>query len=196
MSNPSQHQLPEGNYWIVQPVLRGGMLLAPLARPSEDESWTIGQRFASSLVEPVVVKIRSGYEDASPRPFLGVPPVMSDRLATVLRSAGVGNLDLYDAELRSSDGAVALRGYKAFNLIGLVEAADISATRFAAASTSRLIDAAIDSLAIDESAIGGQLMFRLAEQTSAIMVHRKIRAAIEVAGIEHIKFVSPSEFIG
>ena len=43
---------------------------------------------------------------------------------------------------------------------------------------------------------GGRLMFRLAENTSAILVHRSVRDAIEAAGIEAVRFVEPADFLG
>jgi hypothetical protein len=186
---------PEDDYYAMQSDMAGGMLLAPLRYAPNDARWTVGQRFVQAPAEPVVAKIRNGYEDAEPRPFLGVPPIVSDKLLAVLRAAGVSNLDVYDAVLQSADGSVALKGYKAFNLIGLVAAADLAQTRFAPDNASRFLDASIDGLVIDPAKAGGQLMFRLAENTSAILVHRSVKAAIESAGIAHIEFLKPSEFL-
>lgn len=155
-------------YDVLQPVLRGGMLLAPLRDAPGEASWTVGVRFAVPPPEPVEVHIRDGYEDAEPRPFLGVPPIVRDDLLAVLRGAGVDNLDVYDAVLRSRDGAVRIAGYKAFNLIGLVDAVDRGQ---------------------------GRRMFRLAEDTSAILVHRSVRDAIEAAGIGPLRFVAPADHL-
>lgn len=196
MGDESPTARSASDYWVLQPVVRGGMLLAPLVRPGEDQSWTLGQRFQDRPIEPLVAKIRPGYEGAEPRPFLGVPPVMSAQMAQVLLGAGVGNLDLYDLVLRSADGSIALGGYKAFNLIGLIQAADLAGTRFSPENPSRHLDASIDALSISKPAAAGQLMFRLAEQTSAIIVHDRVRAAVEAAGIQHVTFVAPSQYIG
>jgi hypothetical protein len=186
---------PEDDYYAIEPDMSGGMLLSPLRYAPNDEAWTVGMRFTQAPAEPVVAKIRKGYEEAEPRPFVGVPPIVSDRLLAVLRGAGVSNLDVYDAVLQSADGAVALKGYKAFNLIGLIAAADLAQTRFAPDNASRFLDASIDGLVIDPVKARGQLMFRLAENTSAILVHRSVKAAIEAAGIAHIDFLKPSEFL-
>lgn len=183
-------------YFVVQPVLRGGMLLAPLRDAPDEQGWTVGERFTTPPPEPVIAKIRSGYEDAEPRPFLGVPPIMSEALHRVLVAAGVDNLDVYRAILRSADGAVERGGFLAFNLVGLIAAADVEATRFSPGHPSRRIDAAIDSLAIDPARAAGGKMFRLAEQTSAIVVHRAVKEAIEAAGIGPIAFVRPEDFVG
>lgn len=182
-------------YFVLQPVMRGGMLLAPLVDAPGDQGWTEGVRFDTAPTTPVVAKIRAGYEAAEPREFLGVPPIMSERLAKVVAACGVTNVDFYDAVLRSSDGKTVLRGYKAFNLVGLVAAADMRATRFAASNPSRSTDASIESLAIDPEKTAGRLMFRLEENTSTIVVHDAVRTAIENAGIANVLFVEPSEHI-
>jgi hypothetical protein len=44
-------------------------------------------------------------------------------------------------------------------------------------------DVDFHALVLDESRINGQLMFRLAENLSAIVVHESVRKAIEAAGI-------------
>ena len=97
--------------------------------------------------------------------------------------------------LRSDDGKVRIEGFKAFNLIGLVAAADLSASRFAPENPSRHLDASFDGLVLDPERIGGLLMFRLAEFSSAVIVHRSVQAAIEQAGIKRISFRKPSEFL-
>lgn len=186
---------PVDEYFVMQPVMRGGMLLAPLRDVPEDQAWTVGQRFDPPPAQPVVAKIRNGYEDAEPRPFLGVPPILSDKLLDVLRGVGVSNLDTYEAVIQSADGAVSLKGYKAFNLIGLVAAANLAQTRFAPDNESRFMDASIDGLVLDPAKIQGLRMFRLAENTSAIIVHRSVKAAVEAAGIPHVNFVKPSDFM-
>ena len=194
MSKAAEGATPR-DYFLMQPVMRGGMLLAPLRDAPNEQSWTMGARFEEPPPEPVQAKIRAGYEDAEPRPFMGVPPILSEALLSVLLAAGVSNLDTYDAVLKSADGKVALRGFKAFNLIGLVAAADLSQTRFAPENASRFIDATIDGLVLDPSRAGGLLMFRLAEHSSAIVVHRRIKDAVEAAGIAHVQFVSPNEYL-
>lgn len=193
---PTAGDASEPAYFVLQPVMKGGLLLAPLSRPGDDESWTMGLRFRVAPSLPVVAKIRQGYEGAEARPFMSVPPIMSEALVQILLDAGVSNLDVYDAVLQSADGGTRVGGFKAFNLIGLIDAADLTQTRFAADSSSRFLDASIESLAIDPALAKGNLMFRLAEHTSAIAVHRSIRSVLEVAGMaSHVKFVPPSEFI-
>ena len=182
-------------YFVMEPNMSGGMLLAPIPKAPNRQSWTVGARFTAPPALPIAVKIREGYESAEPRHFVDVPPILSDELLSILRAAGVSNLDVYDAVLRSADGAVELKGYKAFNLIGLIKAADLAASTFSPNNPSRFLDASFDGLVIDANKVKGVLMFRLAEHTSAVVVHGSIRAAIENAGITGIEFVQPTQFL-
>lgn len=182
-------------YFVMQPDFRDGMLLAPIAKAPNRQSWTVGARFDPHPTQPIEVKIREGYEVAEPRPFVGVPPIISDELHQVLSGAGVSNLDVYEAVLKSADGSAVITGYKAFNLIGMVEAADLAASRFSPENPSRFVDASFDSLVLDNARLGGLRMFRLAEFSSAVLVHRSVKEAIEAAGVTHINFLKPAEFL-
>ena len=51
-----------------------------------------------------------------------------------------------------------------------------------------------DSLAIDEAKAKGQLMFRLAESLSTILVHESVKKALEHAQIPLIEFYEPEHF--
>lgn len=172
-----------------------GMLLQSIPDPPADPSWTLGARFSTPPPTPVPVLICEGYEEESPLPYVNVPPVMSDPLHQALLAAGVSNLDVYEAELVSEDGRVRLPGYKAFNVIGLVAAADMALSRFAPDNPSRRLDASFDSLTLDAARVRGLLLFRLAEYSSAVVVHRSVRQAIEAAGITGIVFRKPAEFL-
>ena len=182
-------------YFVMAPDFRDGMLLAPIPKAPNRQSWTVGKRFEALPAEPIIVKIREGYESAQARPFVGVPPIISETLHSVLCDAGVSNLDVYEAKLMSADGSVAISGYKAFNLIGMVEVADLSASRFSPDNASRFIDASFDTLVLDRSRLRGLRMFRLAEFSSAVLVHQSIKDAIQAAGLTHIDFLKPSEFL-
>lgn len=183
------------DYFVLGAEAHGGMLLTSIPRPHKRQSWTMGQRFSVAPALPVVAGICAGYETALPSPYVDVPPIMSEQLLQVLLNAGVDNIDAYDAVLRSEDGKVEVPGFKAFNLIGLVAAADLKASRFAPDNPSRHLDASFDSLVLDTALIGGARMFRLAEFSSAVVVHASVKAAIEAAGITRISFRKPSEFL-
>ena len=97
----------------------------------------------------------------------------------------------YDAILQG-DNNVDYTGYKAVNIIGLINAAG---ERTTITGKSMLIDASIRGLEIDAKKARDFLIFRLAESITTIVVHRKVKDAVEKAGFPHIQFIDPGNFI-
>jgi len=182
-------------YYVLDAYHPKRMLLTSLEDPSIDDSWLWGQPFKEPPETPIIVEIVRGYERADLLPYFGTPPVMSDSFHQTLVKAGVDNLEVYDAVLESEDETVRHAGFKAFNVIGLVKAADLAKTVFSPDNESRLLDASLDSLAIDADKARGLLMFRLAEYAGAVVVHESVRRAIEAANFPHIVFREPEDVI-
>jgi hypothetical protein len=182
-------------YYVLDAQNPKRMLLYSLEDPSLDDSWVYGAPFTTPPETPITVGIIPGYEQAELMPYFGTPPVMSEKFYAALVGAGVDNLVAYEAVLASEDGKVRHQGFKAFNLIGLVKAADLRNTAFSADNESRLIDAGIESLAIDTEKARGLLMFRLAEYSGAVIVHDSVKQAIETLNFPHVVFREPKDFI-
>ena len=51
-------------------------------------------------------------------------------------------------------------------------------------------------LVIDESRTHGELMFRLAESVTGVVVHEKVKSHLEEAGFDDLTSVDPAEWIG
>lgn len=161
-------------------------------RDVAERSWFRGQRFSSPPPLPVRVTTRGGtLPDLAEVPL----PLASERLAAALRSAGVDNIDFYEAEIVDLGSGRSGRGYFAFNLIGLVAAADLSASVYLAPE-GRLLSVDFDSLAIDAAKARGALMFRLAECVTCIVVHASVKQTIEAAGIDTVEFLDPADWVG
>jgi len=188
-------QEKRSSYYVLDAANPKRMLLGSLDDPSLDDSWLYGAPFSEPPTTPVVVGIIPGYEKAELLPYFGTPPVMSDKFYEALVSAGVDNLEVYDAVLASEDDKIQYKGFKAFNLIGLVKAADLEKTVFAADNDSRLLDAGVESLVIDPEKARGLLMFRLAEYAGAVIVHETIKETIEKHNFPHVVFREPEEFM-
>jgi len=182
-------------YYVLSSENPKRMLLGSLKDPSFEDSWLFGRRFGAPPATPVIVAIKRGYEKAELLDYFGTPPVISVRMYETLLKAGVDNLDVYDALLASEDDKIQYTGFKAFNVIGLVKAADLQKTAFSADNESRLIDSSIDSLAIDDSKAKGLLLFRLAEYVGAVVVHESIKRAIEAQNMPYVTFREPGEVI-
>ena len=154
--------------------------------------WFEGQRFETPPSYLIPVSTTGGeLPDLSEVPV----PLMSKRLAAALGRAGVDNINFYPAEILYEPNGAKLDSHFAFNLIGLVAAADLSASRYNAPE-GPLISVDFDSLVIDEAKTGGALMFRLAECVTCIVVHDSVRKVIEAAGIDTLDFLDPSTWIG
>ena len=170
------------------------MLLYDIPDPGKLDRWFSGHKFKNPPKEPVSVTIRKGFEHGDLPPFSVAVNIMSDEFYKALCDAGVDNLDVYDAVLRSKDGTVEYKGFKAYNVLGLVRAADLSKTKFNDPG-SRLIDASIETLEIDPNKAMGFLMFRLAEYVSAVIVHERVKKFIEPMNFPYVQFNEPSSFI-
>jgi Immunity protein family (Imm11) len=124
-------------------------------------------------------------------------PVMHNTLVEALQSTGVNNLELFPARITNPNTGKVHEDYQAFNVVGLVSAADLeNSTLMNEADTPTLLDTDFDSLVIDESKTMGFRLFRLAENCSAIVVDEKVKAAIEERGIPGIVFYGPGEWSG
>jgi hypothetical protein len=183
-----------GEYFILQCGRKGMALMYSLPNLSIRDRWLAARPFSKQPPSPVRATIQPGYEKADVIPFYDTPQIMSDAFADVLRNAGVDNVDFYDAVLVDEKGTVLHKGYKAYNIISAVSAADVQKTRFSPDSENLLIDAAIDKLAIDPKKARGLLMFRLAENVGTIVVHARVARAIEAANFDAVEVVAPEDF--
>jgi hypothetical protein len=125
-------------------------------------------------------------------------PLFSRRLVRVLRGAGVSNLQIFETRLSQPLGepAPAADHYLAVNVIGCIAAADMKRSSLNPDVSERMISADFNALVIDDAKAGGQLMFRLAENVSAVLVHERVKAAVEAAGIDTLTWIPPGRWAG
>jgi len=155
--------------------------------------WNRGARFEEPVPDPLEV-ILDGDGLMMPMFNRGIL-LFSDELVKVVREAGVDNIDTYNAVLVDPVGGKRHTNYKAVNIIGLVAAADLAASKYHAPSGRPLIDTDFDALVIDEQRAHGLLMFRLAESVNGIVVHSIVREKVEKAGIRHLNFIEPESWV-
>jgi hypothetical protein len=161
-------------------------------------SWMSGARFENPPPEPIVLTLSGTDEEGWVLGDLWLTPitVMSKRLLEALQGAGVDNLDTYAVELHDPVSGKVHTDFVAFNVVGVVAAADRAKTKFASDVKERMVSADIDSLAVDTAKTRGALMFRLAESVNAILVHDSVCDAIEDAGIDTLAFYEPEDWAG
>lgn len=159
--------------------------------------WNDGQIFTKPIKTPIEARLKP-YEPSNPDMspalpslFKGRVPLYSDALLLALRSAGVDNLDTYEARILDPDTDTWHTSYKAVNVIGMVSAADMAQSVATVHDGIPLIDVSFDRLVIDPKKTYGFLMFRLAENNSAVIVHERVKQAVLAAGIRDLEFFKP-----
>ncbi len=120
--------------------------------------------------------------------FYSSAKLMSDRLIGTLESAGVDNLQLFDAQIVNAGTGEKVGGYRVVNILGLVAAADSSASRSRPLAHVRFFE----KLAIDATRARGQLMFRLAESLTDIIVAERVAQRISAGNFVDV-IVEPLE---
>ncbi len=159
--------------------------------------WFSGALVDDEITAPLEYRLDPDYPGAM-KPLYdeeGAPLIRLD-LLDVLITAGVDNLQLFPAVIRDPSTGKNHENYKAFNVVGVVAAADMGQSDLMGTSDSTLVDVDFDRLVLDESKPQGLLLFRLAEAVNAIVVHASVRQKIEESGIDGIVFYGPGEWAG
>lgn len=187
-----------GNYYMLHcfSPKEGDLAMLTYKRDTPLRSWASGKRFTNPPPQPVRAEVKPGYSGIMAEFWSNPVPLMTKRLHKALLDSGVANLDTYAAEIFDPKGKKTYSDYVAFNIIGVVAAADLKKSKFDAGSPDRMVSMDFDSVSIDAKATGGALMFRLAESVNAIVVHEKIKTHIEANGIDTLTFVVPEDWAG
>jgi hypothetical protein len=177
----------EGKY-PVMPIAAG---------PDFEGNWRHGTPITDPVPQPLVYTLDPDY-GGKPKAMYSAEaiPVVRDDVIAALAAAGVDNIQYFDALLRDPASGTEYRDYKAYNIVGLVACADLAASQLMGTTPARMGDTDFASLVIDETKTGGALLFRLAENVSAIVVHERVKQAIEAAGIPGFVFYGPGEWSG
>jgi len=165
--------------------------------PDLEGNWRDGGVITELVPKPLVYTLNPKFPgEPKPMYYEKAIPVMRDDVADALGRTGVDNIQYFDAVLRNPSTGREYRNYKAYNIVGLVACADMTASVLMGTSTSTLGDVDFAGLVIDESRTGDLLLFRLAENVSAIVVHERVKQAIDASGIPGFVFFGPGEWSG
>jgi hypothetical protein len=158
--------------------------------------WRTGELIAERPAGPVEIKAipRDRYKGLPDEMYDFSVPMMSARLKLALDAAGVDNINYFPVTLRNTKTNAAYE-YFAFNLVGLVSAADPGKSEMSSYDGDFVGDTEIRSLSVDETRARGLLIFRLAEKFSIILVHRRVKETIEKHGIDTMRFRDPEGFM-
>jgi hypothetical protein len=155
-------------------------------------AWIGGQSMSLELKEPLRFELweyqpgRNGLSEI----FLDTVPLFREDLLAALTGAGVDNLETCPAILEDPLKKRVLRNYRAVNIVGAIRCADLGRSQYHDMGGTGLIAMGFRKLVIDEARTGGALMFRLAESPICIVVHDRIREAIESKSLRYPQFRS------
>src|SRR6218665_1284247 len=132
-------------YYIM--VGEGVYPIAQIAETHRDhlpiKCWTFGEKITVDIPQPIVYDLVAEDEDEYDQipnihylaDFLPIP-FMHSSVYEALLAAGVVNLQIYDALICDSSNGVEHKDFKAYNLVGVVAAADMNASTMMEASDS------------------------------------------------------------
>ena len=186
-------------YWMLEcsrDTWSGGRSIESWPELPGVESWLTGMRFPAPPPEPIVLYWDPEDEEGPPQTLYkaGIP-MMSRRLHDALREVGVDNLDVYRVEVRSHSTSDVNADFVAFNVIGAIRAADMSKSVHDPSLEPHLIAVGFNGVTIDESKAAGALLFRLAENVTAIVIHDRVKGHLEALRLG-LTFVRPQEWVG
>lgn len=163
-------------------------------------SWTDGLPFdEDEEVGDLPIRIDVDYY----KNYDGIPPefkdigvsIMSARLKNIFDAVGVDNILYFPVDLHIKQTGQKYE-YFAYKLIGRIAALDMKKSVVETYHGGQpLGDASILNLVIDETNTKNCLIFRLEESFSTIMVHEKIKIAVESAKIDTIRFINQDEYM-
>lgn len=161
--------------------------------------WYHGQKLGITFDLPLQYELASDHPDAVIKMLYcnKAIPVMHNSMVEALQTAGVDNLELFPAAITNPDTAQVHHDYQAFNVVGLIAAADLekSIINYPKNSTPHL-DGFFEELHINEAKTGDLHLFRLEESCDAICVSEAVKEAIEARGIPGIIFYESGEWSG
>lgn len=162
--------------------------LAPQFPPTLKEhgvSFLAGRRFLSPLpeLEVRIPRINDGSSTDDLVVFMWRCIAHSDRLIEVLRKAGVNNIDYHALRIvREMTGEV-YRTHRAANILDVVFCVDREKSNLYINDEDPHHLWFIDRLVLMEERLGDALCFRLGERPSTVIVHRRVKEAVEAAGM-------------
>lgn len=154
------------------------------------KSWALGAKFSQPPPDPIRVELIpvEGYTGEPASMFDEYMCLMRKEMVAALLGCGVDNLDVYSAVLFDANRPAKFE-YFAVNIIGLVAAADLRKSEWTNYDGEPRIDTQFDTLVIDRDKARGLMMFRLAEDTAVIVVHERVKRALEAATIPLLRFL-------
>jgi hypothetical protein len=158
--------------------------------------WNDGQPIVDAVAEPLVYSLDPDYTGELLPLYDIAELLVRDDLLKALRAAGADNLQVFPAVIRDPTANRDHPEYSAVNIVGVVSSADLGRSSVMQGSVPGMIDTVFDELHFEEEAPRDLLIFRLAEAVNAIVVHERVKRAIETAEIPGMTFYASGEWAG
>lgn len=128
--------------------------------------------------------------------------VFSDTFRTLLEGIGVRNIEYHPVEVEFHDSGDVLETYAAANILGQISCLDESTGDIRRSrQTGDIIG--LEEFTLEESKViptsemqSEALLFRLKEFPSLVLVHQRVKDAVEASEVTGFKFVEPEKYMG
>jgi hypothetical protein len=148
-------------------------------------TWISGARHVVTIPTPIEVELNPEFGTELLDAYYHSIPIWSDRLIAVLRKVGVENLDVYDAIIRDPRTGLETSEYKAVNVIGSVNCADMEHSEYDLRSEMGARE--FTKLVIDPKKTLGLKMFRLLDRPTLLIIDEDVKRGIEAAQLSGIR---------
>lgn len=142
--------------------------------------------------EPIKIELWERAGNGLSEIFLDSIPLFSNDLILALQKAGVDNLQTCPAILKKPNGSF-ISNYKAVNIVGKIACANKKSSQYNDPTGTGMIACNFRKLVIDESKAHGQLFFRLAEALSSIIVHERVKKAVDKMNFKYLNWRALNE---
>jgi hypothetical protein len=135
-----------------------------------------GKVISEKIKTPLVFTTNAKQGDAMVDFSKGSVTLMSKRFLEILQGAGVDNLQVFPAIVKSEEDETVWKDYFAVNVLGMISCADLSKSTYDEIMPGHY---AFDELAIYPEKAKGTLLFRLHEHSPTIIMHRSVGVHIK-----------------
>ena len=182
-------------YYVLSRVIvaTSARISDPEKLPRRASNWITGESLPVPVPNPIVFVIEEGDEGEIAAYHYTCVPLMSKELVETLQSCGVTNLELHNAVIREAVSGKEFHTHRAVNVVGRISIAEKSKSQ---SSSIEGMGQWVHKMVPDVAAAGGALLFRMQEGLSNIIVHQKIKDAVEARKLPLIEFNALEDFAG
>lgn len=186
-------------YFEVRPDIFARQVATYVGAPLSAGAFLVGTRLEAAPPVPLLYETGFSSNDRLPELLCIGEPILTRGLVEELANAGVANMEIFPAELKSTVDGTCWDHYLAVNFVGSISCADLSRSEFEEVmvrpGSGRRQLYSFSDLKIDVKLAEGALVFRLAESPlvllmSALVVDRL--TAAKPAKVRRISFIDRS----